>query len=157
MNKSIDGSHSMPIEPLDQWRRKQAGFTLLELMITVAIVAILATIAYASYSSQIVKSRRAAGAACLQERAQYMERYYTTHLTYSNAAAQPVIAACDGEVSPHYQVSPVAGSLGAKTFTLQAVPQGGQATKDTLCGTLTINAQGVRGEGGTATDATQCW
>lgn len=137
-------------------KRHAAGFTLLELMVVVAIVAILAAIAMASYREQVTKSRRAAGAACLQERAQYMERYYTTHLSY-NADPAPVIAQCDNEVSPHYQVSMVAGSLGPKAYTLRAVPQGGQATNDTKCGTLTINAQGVRGEGGSATTADECW
>ncbi|WP_368561896.1 type IV pilin protein [Pseudoxanthomonas sp. UTMC 1351] len=136
--------------------RSVAGFTLLELMIVVAIVAILSTIAYASYQDQIIKSRRAAGAACLQERAQYMERYYTTYLSY-NAVPAPAIAECDNEVRPHYQVVPLASAAGARTFTLQAIPQGVQATKDTLCGTLTINQQGVRGESGTAATADECW
>lgn len=133
-----------------------AGFTLIELMITIAIVAILATIAVSSYQDQIVKSRRAAGAACLQQSAQFLERYYTTHLRY-NANPAPVIAACDDEVSPHYVVELVPGSLQAKAFTLRAVPQAAQAAKDTLCGTLTINQQGVRGESGTAASADQCW
>lgn len=130
------------------------GFTLIELMIVVAIVAILAAIAYASYRDQIIKSRRAAGAACLQERAQYLERHYTTNLSYSTPA--PTISQCDTKVSPHYQVSFVAPP-GDKTFTLQAVPQGAQAAGDTKCGTLTLTAKGVRGESGTAANATECW
>src|SRR3546814_1244043 len=86
-------------------RKSASGFTLLELMITVAVVAILATIAYASYQDQIIKSRRAAGATCLQERAQFMERFYTTNLSYlSSAGAAPNIGQCDNEVSPFYQV-----------------------------------------------------
>lgn len=133
---------------------KAGGFTLIEVMIVVAIVAILAALAYASYQNQITKSRRSAGAGCLQERAQYMERYYTTYLSYASTPA-PSIQACDTEVAPHYTVSLV--SSDTKNFELQAVPQGGQATNDTLCGTLTINAQGVRGENGTATDAKECW
>lgn len=147
----------MSLRPENASRKSAAGFTLMEVMIVVAIVAILATIAYGSYQQQIVKSRRSAGAACLQERAQYMERYYTTHLTYWKNDAQPDISQCDSEVSPHYQVSFVTGSTGAKTFTLQAVPQGMQETKDTLCGTLTINQRGVRGESGTASSADECW
>lgn len=140
-------------------KRRSGGFTLIELMIVVAVVAILATIAYASYRDQVIKSRRAAGAACLQERAQYMERYYTTWLSYDPPAPAPAaaIGQCDNEVSPHYQVSIVGGTLGAKTFTLQAVPQGAQATGDTKCGTLTLTAKGVRGESGTATSANDCW
>lgn len=139
--------------------RSAAGFTLLELMIVVAIVGILSTIAYASYQDQIIKSRRAAGAACLQERAQFMERYYTTYLSYNppSPAPAPVIAACDNEVSPHYLVELLPGSLQARAFTLRAVPQGAQATKDTLCATLTINQQGARTESGTAASVDECW
>src|SRR3546814_4976885 len=114
-------------------------------MITVAVLAILSTIAYASYQDQIIKSRRAAGATCLQERAQFMERFYTTNLSYlSSAGAAPNIGQCDNEVSPFYQVGLAAGTT-ARSFVLQAVPQGAQASKDTKCGTLTLNAQGVRG------------
>lgn len=134
----------------------QRGFTLLELMIAVAIVAILSTIAVASYDSFIVKSRRAAAATCLQERAQFMERYYSTFLTYNNAASPPVISQCDSEVAPFYQVAIQAGSLGTKAYVLQAVPQGGQATSDAACGTLTLSAQGVRGVTGTK-PAADCW
>lgn len=134
----------------------QSGFTLLEVMITVAIVAILSSIAYASYDSFVVNSRRAAAATCLQERAQFMERYYSTYLTYNRVATPPVIAQCGAEVAPFYQVGILAGSLGAKSYTLQAAPQGIQATRDTGCGTLTLNAQGVRGVTGSKPVA-RCW
>jgi type IV pilus assembly protein PilE len=139
-------------------RKRANGFTLIELVVTVAIVAILATIAYASYESFITKSRRAAAATCLQERAQFMERFYTTNLSYLDPAtgSAPAVAQCDAEISGFYQVS-YQGAATAMTYVLQAIPQGVQATRDTLCGTLTVNQQGVRGEGGTATSADQCW
>ena len=134
--------------------RPPQGFSLLELMITVAIVAILAAIALTSYQDQVVKSRRAAGAACLQERAQFMERYYTTNLTYVGAP----IPTCDAEVSQHYAVSYSVAPTAAtpRVFVLQVVPQGGQATRDTKCGTLSINQQGARAITGTGTEA-ECW
>ena len=139
--------------------RSVAGFTLIELLITIAIVAILATIAYSTYQDSIVRSRRAAGAACLQERAQFMERFYTTNLAYVTAAgvAAP-IAQCDAEISPHYQIQyQVAPTAAApRVYTLRAVPQAAQATRDTACGTLTINQAGVRGRTGTA-PVTDCW
>lgn len=137
-------------------RSSQLGFTLLEVMITVAIVAILSSIAYASYDSFMVNSRRAAAATCLQERAQFMERYYSTYLTYNRVATPPVIAQCGAEITPFYQVGMQAGSLGAKTYILQAVPQGIQAAKDVGCRTLTLNAQGVRGVTGTK-PVERCW
>lgn len=131
---------------------RQRGFTLIELLVTIAIVAILASIAMASYRDQVVKSRRGAGAACLQQSAQAMERYYTTNMTYVDATA----GACDAEVAANYAISFVADPT-VRAYTLQAVPQGGQATSDTKCGTLTINQQGVRTESGTASNANDCW
>lgn len=129
------------------------GFTLIELMFVVAIIAILAVIAISTYQDQVVKSRRAAAASCLQQSAQFMERYYTTNLSYANAPRPN----CDAEVLAHYAQPSFVGTPAAKTYSLQIVPSGAQASKDTLCGTLTINQQGVRGEGGTATSADQCW
>ena len=136
-------------------RRAAAGFTLLVLMITVAIVAILSTIAYASSTNQVTKSRRAAAANCLQERAQLMERFYTTNMTYAGAPNPP--AQCSDDISPDHYVVTFAAAPGAKDYTLVATPQAGQATNDTLCGVLSLTAQGVRGETGTAGNAAECW
>jgi type IV pilus assembly protein PilE len=132
-------------------RRRQAGFTLIEVMIAVVIVAVLAGIAYASYQNQVVNSRRAAAAACLQERAQFMERHYTTNLSYADA---PAPAQCDGSIANFYRIP--APNPTARTYTLQAVPQGIQATKDAKCGTLSINHLGQREASGPAPDA-DCW
>lgn len=126
------------------------GFTLIELLIVVAIVAILATIANASYQHFVVKSRRAAAAVCLQERAQFMERYYTTNLTYANA---PNPAQCGPDLDDFYTIA-FSGASGAKNFTISATPTGRQ--NDPKCGTLSINAQGVRGKTGTGTVG-ECW
>lgn len=130
--------------------RRSAGFTLLELMIVIAIVAILSTIAYASYQNQVVKSRRAAATTCLQERAQFMERWYTTNLTYVGA---PNPASCGPDLDPFYNVA-FAAAPTAKAYQINAVPTSSQP--DGKCGTLSINAQGVRGKTGSGTVA-ECW
>jgi len=135
--------------------RKQAGFTLMELMITVAVVGILSTIAYGSYQDQVTRSRRAAAAACLMERGQFMERYYTTNMTYVGA---PNPAACDAGVAAHYAAPSFSGAVTAGAYTLQIVPSGAQATNDTKCATLTITSRGVRGATGSAASTpSECW
>jgi len=69
-----------------QWRspRKMLGFTLIELMITVAVIAVLASIAYPSYTAQVRKSKRAAAKAELVEYAQRAERQHTLNNSYTN-------------------------------------------------------------------------
>ncbi|MBB1060354.1 prepilin-type N-terminal cleavage/methylation domain-containing protein [Lysobacter spongiae] len=135
------------------------GFTLIELMVVVAVIAILAAIAISSYDWAVVKSRRAAATGCLTERAQFMERFYTTNMSYVDAAGNPpALAPCEADVANFYNVGfSAAPAPSARAYSLQAVPQGKQASKDTKCGTLTINSQGLKGESGTAASADDCW
>lgn len=125
---------------------RQAGFSLIELMVVVAVIGILASIALPSYNEYLIKSRRAAGAACLTAAAQQMERFYTTELSYEGA---PAAFACDSETAPYYTVS--SSDVDRTSYTLRAQPRGKQAA-DTECGTLTINQAGAK----TPTSAS-CW
>lgn len=128
-------------------RLSERGFTLIELMITIAVVAILATIAYASYQSFVMKSRRSAAQACLMQTAQLMERHYTTALSY--AAAPAPAGACVTELAGFYVFS-FAAAPTASAFQVQAEPTAAQP--DTKCGTMTVN------QTGSTTPATNgCW
>jgi type IV pilus assembly protein PilE len=130
---------------------RDRGFTLIELLVTVAIIAILSTIALTSYRAQVIKSRRAAAAVCLQERAQFMERYFSTRLSYIDAELRQ----CDENVSEYYTIAFSEGPT-ARAFTLSATPEGSQETDDTKCATLTVNEQGTRTSSGSGTLA-ECW
>lgn len=133
-------------------RRVISGFTLIELMIVVAIVGILVAVAYPSYQNQIIKSNRASAKACLMEHAQFLERYYTTNLTYVGAA--PALGCTtEGNLNQRYLIA--TDNLGATTYQVTAIPQGAQ-TRDTLCGTLGLTQAGTRTETGTGTVA-DCW
>lgn len=135
---------------------KLQGFTLIEIMIVVAIVAILASIAYPSYQEQVRKSRRTEGQALLLELASKQERFYTENNTYTTNLVDDLGYATDPAITENewYQVNVTAAD--ASGFTIQAVPQTAQAS-DLRCGTLTIDAFGVKGEGGTATSWQDCW
>ena len=68
------------------------GFTLIEVMVTVVVVAILATIAYPSYQDAVRKTKRAEGRAALMQIMQQEERYYshaTTYIAFTSAATEP--------------------------------------------------------------------
>lgn len=148
------------------WRH-QAGFTLIELMMVVVVIAVLAAIAIPNYLEYTVRTRREAAGACLTEVAQAMERRYTECLAYNqqqNGATPPdCVRVLDapqcgqaGELADSY-AAVAFNTLGERLFTLRIAPRGAQASRDTKCGTLTLNQAGTKGESGTATNANECF
>ena len=131
---------------------KQAGFSLLELMITVLIVGVLAAIAYPLYQRQVVEGRRAAAAACTLEMAQFMERYFSTNLSYVGAILPDTT--CETELAPFYRFGFVAAPT-ATQYEIEAERQGVQADRDVDCGELRIDQAGRKTV--TSGDEVRCW
>lgn len=132
---------------------KLRGFSLLELMIAVAIIGILAAIAYPMYSTHVQDTRRAECAAALLGLASAMERDFSRNNTYSNlvgAGAFPATCPTDG--GPVFYNLSITG-LTATTYQLNAAPSGAQAGDP--CGTLTLNQALQKGQS-TGTLA-RCW
>lgn len=134
-----------------------AGFTLIELMIVVAIVAILASIAIPAYSDSVRKARRAQAKTDLIELTQRAERFYTLNNSYANFWAS--VPAADRQ-SPrggtaYYTLARVSGDSNVNDYVLSATPVGPQ-TADTACGTLTINQAGAKTKTGSR-DLSSCW
>ncbi len=130
--------------------RRSRGFTLIELMIVVAIVGILAGVAYPAYQEYGRRAKRSEGRAHLLDAAARLERFYSDNNQYANTLAAANIA--PSTENDHYTLT-LAAPGNRQTFTLTATPTG---WTDGKCGALTLTNQGVKGEGGTGT-VDDCW
>lgn len=135
---------------------RSSGFTLIELMIAVAIVGILSAIAYPSYQAYVQQARRADAQAALVELAQFMERHYTSkggYLLNGNSGEAPALpfsnSPKDGGATA-YNLSLTETT--AQTYRLQAVPV--NSMSGDTCGTFTIDHLGRKGSGGAVA---KCW
>lgn len=130
--------------------KSHLGFTLIELMIVVAIIGILAAIAYPSYTQYVIRSKRTDAQAIMMENAQFLERYFTTNGKYSLAVLPKTQSPESG--TPSYNIT--TPTLTNTTYIIQAQPTG--TFSDAECGTLTISHTGVRTESGTGSLG-DCW
>lgn len=131
---------------------KIRGFTLIELMITIAIIAILVAIAFPSYTRYVQRTRRADGQELMMRIAAAEERFYTNRNTYSADIANDLGLSTTSE-KLHYVVAAVLGA-GGQTYVLTATPQGAQATD--ACANLTINNVGFKDKSGGDSNGS-CW
>lgn len=150
-------------------KRLGRGFTLMEVMIAVAIVAILVAVALPAYEEQVRKSRRAEGKSALLKTIQLQERFYTASATatysldlgplYGLAAGAVVRSAEDpADANGWYVLTADTTDCVPADLTacvrVVATPRAGFV--DANCGTLTVNSRGVRTESGVL-DNRYCW
>ncbi len=152
-------------------RLQRRGFTLIELMIVVAVVAILASIALPSYRESIAKGRRAEARAILLEAGQWMERHYSENFRYDTNTAGTAVA----DLLPaNLRQSPRDGggvytiavsAVTARSYSMTATPVAGGPMASDRCGGFQITNTGVRSNPGFSTSsfssaeaaAATCW
>jgi len=128
-------------------KSKTRGFTLIELMITVAIVAILASVAYPSYQEYIRKGRRAAAQAEMLDIANRQQQYLLINRGYaSKTALENGGYALSTDVANYYGYAITVGSGTVPTYSLTFTPSGAQATD----GDLVLNSDGLKTRAGVA-------
>lgn len=157
--------------PVLSTRATCRGFTLIEMMIVVAVIGILTAIAYPSYVGYIQKSRRADAKNALLDLAARQERFFSINNTFADLATLGYTGVSSGAVAvnssgtSYYSLSvsvTAATSTALPTFTATATPTGSQ-TNDTTCYAYRLNQLGTQtnlnsaGTAITATAANNCW
>jgi type IV pilus assembly protein PilE len=129
-------------------RRKGAGFSLVELLIVIAIVSILAALAYPAYIKQIVRGQRTSGQNFIMDLAQRNEQFFLDNKAYATTMAQLGYTALPAEVAPYYQLPVVAQvAAGANTtvgYNISMAPAVGSRLAIVNDGTLWVNNLGQR-------------
>jgi len=129
--------------------RDSDGFSLIELLIALSIIAVVAAMVMPSYSEQLIQVRRSDGTTALTTFSQRVERHFLENGSYSSATTDLYKALSE---SGHYTLSI---TTTASSYALTATPTSSHSG-DSLCGTLTLNNLGVRGSGGSGA-VTECW
>lgn len=130
-------------------RRSNRGFTLIEIMIVIAIIGIVLTISIPSYNEYVKKGRRAEVVSLLSEQAQSLERFYTKNSVYTGITG--LSAGND-----FYTLTP---TITDQTFLLTAARKTGTAMATDKCGDFTLTNTGVRSMNNATTGLTtkDCW
>lgn len=143
--------------PMTATKQKKHGFTLIEILIVIAIVGILAAIAIPSYTQYMTQTRRLDAKAFLQEVAGEQVRFFSDNNRFATTMTELGYGEEDTQDSPdgHYTIS--IANLVPTSFTLTAtVVSTGQQASDDKCGNLTLDSTGLKGATGTL-GVDGCW
>ena len=145
-----------------------AGFTLIELMIVMVILAILTSVALPAYQGHVISTKRSSARVELLKTMARQEQYFINHKRYAASlnllgyASSPYAISSGGELVPIdspdriylVSITDVSPMEAPTEFTLQAIPQLGQV-RDSRCGVLGISSRGVKSASAGA--VSECW
>ena len=134
-------------------KQRSLGFTLLELLIAVAITGIIASIAIANYGDSVISAKRTDGRSSLQTTAATLAKCKSMYGSYSSANC----SIANGDKIPSTEgYYDIGVSSAASTFTLTATAVSGKSqANDTDCTSIILNQIGR--QTGTGADSTTCW
>lgn len=134
---------------------KKNGYSLIELMVTVAVVGVLVSISVPTYKSYSMKSRRSEGRSFAMEIMQRQEKYYNENNTYTTNLTQlGYNSATPTSEQGYYMVTATAAPDGITNNVIITAQPIGTQTSDTECGSFIYNSNGVKS---TSTASTTCW
>ena len=134
---------------------RQSGFTLIEVMIVVAIIAVLAAIAVPSYRDSVLKSRRADALALSAQTQAIMERCYAQNFTYATASCPAITSTTIASQGGFYALK--ISNATATTYTLTLTPTGSQVS-DKKCASMIVDQASQKSATDTsAVSQPDCW
>ena len=144
---------------------KQRGVTLIELLIVMVILALIASFAYPSYLDYVVDTKRTAATSILLQVADRQQQFFMDNKRFANDltnlgfANNPLVIADDGRTmadaaNSQSTYTVTLANVTPTTYTITAAPLNSQATRDTECGSLTLNQALLKGSSGGGGD---CW
>jgi type IV pilus assembly protein PilE len=137
-------------------RNRQRGFTLIEVMIVIAVLGVIVAIAYPSYTEQVRKSRRAEGMGELLDLADRMERFYSDRGTYVGASLGTAATDIYPTTSAKGYYTLSIASQSATAFSVSAAPTSKGKQNEDKCGTFSLTSQGVKSVSN-STYLDECW
>lgn len=129
-----------------------SGFTLMEMLIVIVIMVILSSLSIPSYTQYVALSHRQTAEQILSRLSIALEEYELTNGTYRDVSLEKL--GLDEIHSNYYHFEMVNAT--DTTYTLEAVPIGLQAARDSACGSLVLNSQGEKSDTGVIS-AADCW
>ena len=145
-------SHYRIKQQVNRMMKKTRGFTLIELMLVIAVLSIIVAVGYPSYVEQVKKSRRAEGMGQLLELADRMERAYSDRGTYPTNISEVYVATTDGGF---YNLSIVTANN--ISFIVSATPTSVGNQDDDKCNTFTLTSLGEKSVSGGSLGTDACW